>query len=64
MLNEHEQGRKLVARLKDPVAGYISENKVAAAGVQLTANEYVALLTHQIAKEDTVLFPMVDTGRC
>jgi len=60
MLNEHEQGRKLVARLKDAVTSYTSGNKTAAVSVQLTANEYVALLTQHIAKENTVLFPMAD----
>jgi hemerythrin-like domain-containing protein len=60
LLDEHKQGRKLVARLKDGVTGYTSGNKGAAATLQLTANEYVTLLTQHIGKENTVLFPMAD----
>jgi hemerythrin-like domain-containing protein len=61
LLDEHKQGRKLVARLKDGVTGYTSGNKGAAATLQLTANEYAALMTLHIDKENTVLFPMADT---
>lgn len=60
MLSEHEQGRKLVARLKDAVTGYKSGDNANAARAQLIINEYVTLLTQHIAKENTVLFPMAD----
>ena len=60
MLSEHEQGRKLVARLKDAVTDNKSGDKANASGVQLIINEYVALLTQHIVKENTVLFPMAD----
>ncbi|MDX9787650.1 MAG: hemerythrin domain-containing protein [Desulfobacterales bacterium] len=60
MLSEHEQGRKLVARLKDAVIENKSRDKANAANVQRIINEYVALLTQHIAKENTVLFPMAD----
>ena len=60
MLSEHEQGRKLVARLKGAVTGYKSGDSANAASARLIINEYVALLTQHIAKENTVLFPMAD----
>jgi hemerythrin-like domain-containing protein len=60
MLNEHEQGRKLVSRLRDAVGSYTSGDKTAADSVQLNATEYIGLLTQHIAKENTILFPMAD----
>lgn len=60
MLGEHEKGRKLVASLKDAVAGYKSGNNPNASDIPLVINEYVALLTQHIAKENTVLFLMAD----
>jgi len=60
MLSEHEQGRKLVARLKDAVTNSQSGDHKIAASAHLIVNEYVALMTQHIAKENTVLFPMAD----
>lgn len=60
MLSQHEQGRKLVAKLKNAVTGYKSGDNADAASAQLIINEYVALLTQHIGKENTVLFPMAD----
>jgi len=60
MLSEHEQGRRIVAKLKDAVTDYKSGDNANASNVQLIINEYVALLTQHIAKENTVLFPMAD----
>jgi len=60
MLSEHEQGRKLVARLKGAVKGYKSGDSANTASARRIINEYVALLTQHIAKENTVLFPMAD----
>jgi len=60
MLSEHEQGRRLVARLRQCMADYQSGDKQAAAGIQQTVKAYVDLLNQHIAKEDTVLFPMAD----
>jgi hemerythrin-like domain-containing protein len=60
MLSEHEKGRKLVARLKQLLAGYQSGDKQAASGIQQTIKDYVDLLKQHIAKEDKVLFPMAD----
>jgi hemerythrin-like domain-containing protein len=60
MLSEHEQGRKLVARLKEAVTSYKSGDKMIAASIQLIINEYVSLLTQHIEKENNVLFAMAD----
>jgi len=60
MLNEHEQGRKLVARLKEAAVRCTPGDRAAAPGAPPILHEYVALLTQHIAKENTVLFPMAD----
>jgi hemerythrin-like domain-containing protein len=61
MLNEHEQGRKLVVKLKNAVIRYTSGDKTAAATIQIVVDEYVALLTQHIEKENHILFTMADT---
>ena len=67
MLAEHEQGRKLVAKLKEGVARYDAGDKTAAVNIQHTIDDYAALLTQHIAKENDVLFPMavarIDTDK-
>ena len=60
MLGEHEQGRKLVARLKNAVTSYMSGDKTATANVQILVDEYAALLIQHIEKENNVLFAMAD----
>ncbi len=60
MLSEHEQGRKLVARLKKAVTVSKSGVNENASSAHLIINEYVTLLTQHIAKENTLLFPMAD----
>nr|WP_321397213.1 hemerythrin domain-containing protein [uncultured Desulfobacter sp.] len=60
LLSEHDQGRKLVARLKDAVTNYKAVDKMMAATARMIIHEYVDLLTQHIAKENTVLFPMAD----
>jgi len=60
LLGEHEQGRRLVARLKEFVAGCQSGDQQAGAGFQSVVKDYVALLNQHITKEDAVLFPMAD----
>ena len=60
MLDEHEQGRQLVAKLKESVGRYAAGDKTAAVSVQHTIDDYVALLTRHIDKENNVLFEMAD----
>ncbi len=60
MMNEHEQGRKLVAKLKIAVALYTSGDRTATVILQSTITEYVALLKQHIEKENNVLFAMAD----
>jgi hemerythrin-like domain-containing protein len=60
MLKEHEQGRELVARLKDALADDKSEGASTGAEIQAIVGEYMALLSQHIVKENTVLFPMAD----
>lgn len=58
MLSEHEQGRKLVPRLKEAVRSYISREKTATSAIRKIVDEYTALLTQHIEKENSVLFVM------
>jgi len=60
LMDEHEQGRRLVTRLKKAVINYTSGDKTATANVQVIVAEYVALLTQHIEKETNVLFAMAD----
>jgi len=60
MLSEHEQGRKLVAQIKNATSRYTSGDQKSAADVQLTIRQYVDLLTQHIEKENQILFAMAD----
>lgn len=60
MLGEHAQGRTLVARLKNAVAGYKSGDMANALGANSIINEYVALMSQHITKENAVLFPIAN----
>lgn len=60
LMGEHEQGRRLVARLEKAVTNTISGDKAATSNVQVIVDEYVALLTQHIEKENNVLFAMAD----
>jgi hemerythrin-like domain-containing protein len=60
MLNEHEQGRALVSRLKDALADHKSGGPSTGADIQVIVGEYVTLLSQHIAKENTILFPMAN----
>jgi hemerythrin-like domain-containing protein len=60
MLCEHEEGRKLVAKLKEAVSILKTGDQSAAAAIQEAGNQYIVLLTDHIAKENNVLFVMVE----
>lgn len=60
LMGEHEQGRRLVARFKKAVTDYTSGDKTATAYFQIIVDEYVALLTQHIEKENNILFAMAD----
>jgi len=60
LLSEHEQGRRLVSKLKQFIADHRSGDQQANAGIQETVTAYVNLLQQHITKEDTVFFPMAD----
>jgi hemerythrin-like domain-containing protein len=55
MLSEHEQGRKLVARLKNAVNSYTSGDKTPTSAINTVVDEYTSLLTQHIEKENHVL---------
>ena len=60
MLQEHDHGREIIARLKKAFGEYGSGDKGAGAEIAKAAGEYVALLTEHIEKENEVLFRMAE----
>lgn len=56
MLEEHERGRKLVARISESLERYERDGSDAGAVTALCL-EYVELLTQHILKENCILFP-------
>lgn len=58
LLQEHEQGRQLVAELRNGIKNLLSGDKSAAQKIEKAGRDYVALLTSHIDKEENVLFPM------
>ena len=61
LLSEHEKGRKLVTRLKDALKDYAGGDEKSSDDVARIIEDYVALLTQHIIKENSVLFPMVES---
>lgn len=60
MLEEHEQGRALVRRMKDAGDKFAAGDVSARPALVSSALEYVKLLREHIDKENGVLFPMAD----
>ncbi len=61
MLNDHAQGRALIARLTEAIGQLKSGNEAAAARFASAASDYAALLRRHIDKENNVLFVMAET---
>lgn len=57
MLSEHAQGRKLIKQMQDSILA----DPVSKAGFIEAASAYVRLLRAHIQKENSVLFPMIET---
>ncbi len=55
MLQEHQEGRRLIGRMADALAGETDPESLTHA-----ANNYISLLRSHIQKENAVLFPMTD----
>ena len=60
MLNEHQQGRDLVAKMKIALSQYLNGDTGAAQKLKGSANAYIDLLNIHIEKENNVLFPMAE----
>jgi hemerythrin-like domain-containing protein len=60
MLNEHQQGRDLVAKMKRALSQYLNGDAGAAQKLKVSADAYIALLNFHIDKENKVLFPMAE----
>ena len=58
MLKEHQQGRDLVAKMKNELLRYKDGDNDAALNLKKHADDYIALLDFHIEKENNVLFPM------
>lgn len=58
MLNEHQQGRDLVAKMKNELSRYRGGENDAALKFKQHADDYIALLDFHIEKENNVLFPI------
>jgi hemerythrin-like domain-containing protein len=60
MLQEHEQGRQLVAELRQAADKLVSGDSKAGKTIENKGMEYVDLLYRHIEKEESVLFHMAD----
>lgn len=58
MLNEHQQGRDLVAQMKKALAQYKDGRSAEAETLAKHARAYIGLLNQHIDKENGVLFPI------
>jgi hemerythrin-like domain-containing protein len=58
MLNEHRQGRDLVAKMKTAFSQYLNGDGHAARDFKKHADRYITLLNFHIDKENNVLFPL------
>ena len=58
ILSEHVQGREYIARMRESIAGG-TVNKEA---FVVSAQAYVSLLREHIRKENTLLFPLIESG--
>lgn len=57
MLEEHERGRRLVARISEALVAY-EQGLLGASSVLVPCQEYCDLLTQHILKEEGILFPV------
>jgi len=55
---QHDQGRSLVAGIRDSIGGYTEGDPTAVATVRENGAAYVSLLRHHIHTEDEIFFPM------
>ena len=58
MLEEHQQGRNLVSKMKNELLRYQDGDHDAALNLKKHADDYITLLDFHIEKENNVLFPM------
>lgn len=60
MLFEHEMGRKYIRVMTDTFDRYKLKDASAASAIEQNAQDYIALLTDHIDKENNILFAMAD----
>ncbi len=61
LLDEHNQGRRLVARLEKSVKKYTSADMKSAEDIPVIIDEYVGLMIQHIEKENKGLFLMAES---
>jgi hemerythrin-like domain-containing protein len=60
MLQEHDQGRRLVRAMAEALPGARAGDGIAIAAVKDNLRTYAGFLRAHIAKEDNILYPMAD----
>lgn len=61
LLNEHKRGREIVVEIKKALEKYNNGEKDKLIEIKKCIEEYIILLTEHIKKENTNLFPRVDS---
>ena len=61
LMDEHEQGRRLVARLKKAVQNYTSGDMASTTELQEIVDEYVKMMLQHIEKENQGLFLIAES---
>ena len=60
LLREHQEGRQLVAQLREAVKSFVSGDTSAAQSLEKAGRDYITLLSQHIQKEEDTLFPMAE----
>lgn len=61
MLNEHDQGRKIIKQLLQDMESYKKDPENTGPRVIKDLDSYTSLLSQHILKENNILFPMADS---
>jgi hemerythrin-like domain-containing protein len=61
MLDEHDQGRRLVAAMKERLSAALAGSGAATEALRADLIAYARLLRSHIDKEDNILYPMADS---
>ena len=62
MLDEHDQGRRLVAAMRERLSAALALSEAATEALKADLVAYARLLRSHIDKEDNILYPMADSA--